>query len=321
MCSTRGGSVATPYVNPDMIVNAPTGISWSIIPFPKATSAQQLAEQTNICWRATKMIDGYCNQVLRATIDSEQRSGPGEFRINVEQATGNVRWILSRWPVTEILAIQVSGNAVFPRQWTQVVNGMWDIENPPLGVYGSYVPSGSGGSGGQSIIIAPGYAGWALGRNGYRFAASYINGWPHCGLMSEATAGDTTLQVDDVTGFAGASAFLYDGASTEVVSVTSVIATAPTVLPNGGGIAPAGPGTLTLATPISDNHPAGVIISSLPQDVMQATILAATVQALDAGITSVSIQNLPGSQTVGGHGVEDLKLQWQELVMHYRRVI
>ena len=313
--------MATPYVNPDMIVNAPTGISWSIIPFPKATTAQQLAEQTNICWRATTIVDGWCNQALRATIDSEQRSGPGDYRINVEQSTGNVRWILSRWPVTEVLAVQVSGNALFPRQWTQLPQGMWDVENPPIGVYGSYVPGGSGGAGGQSISIAPGYAGWGLGRNGYRFAASYVNGWPHTGLTAEVTAGTSTLPVDDVTGFAGASAFIYDGEATEVISVTSVTANTPYTLPNGGGTASAGPGTLTLASPITANHPAKLIVSSLPQDVMWATILAATTQALDAGITSVSIQNIPGSQTVGGHGVDDLKMQYRELLTPYRRVI
>jgi len=313
--------VATPYVNPEMIVNAPTGISWSIIPFPKATTAQQLAEQTNICWRATTIVDGWCNQALRSTIDSEQRSGPGDYRINVEQSTGNVRWILSRWPVTEILAVQTASNAVFPRQWTQVPQGMWDIENPAIGVYGSYVPAGSGGAGGQSITLAPGYAGWGLGRNGYRFAATYVNGWPHAGLKAEVTAGSTTLTVDDVTGFAGASAFIYDGESTEVVSVTSVTANTPYTLPNGGGTAQAGPGTLTLAGPVSYNHPSNLIVSSLPQDVMWATILAATTQALDAGITSVSIQNIPGSQTVGGHGIDDLKLQYRELLNPYRRVI
>lgn len=313
--------MATPYVNPDMIVNAPTGISWSIIPFPKATSAQQLAEQTNICWRATTIVDGWCNQVLRATIDSEQRSGPGDYRINIEQSTGNTRWILSRWPITEILAVQTSSNALFPRQWTQLPTGMWDIDNPVIGVYDSYVPSGSGGAGGQSIYIAPGYAGWGLGRNGYRFACSYINGWPHAGMMSDASAGDTTIDVDDVTGFTGASAFIYDGSVTEVINVTAVTATNPVTLPNGGGTAPSGPGTLTLASPITSNHPTGVIVSSLPQDVMWATILAATTQALDAGITSVSIQNLPGSETVGGHGIDDLKLQYRELLTPYKRVI
>lgn len=320
-----GGHIATPYVTPDIIHNAPTGISWSIIPFPKATTADQLAEQQNICWRATTIVDGFCNQALRATIDNEQRSGPGDFRINIEQATGNVRWVLSRWPVTEILAIQISPNSTFPRQWTQVLPTMADIENPVIGVYGSNVPSGSSGAGGQSITIAPGFAGWSLGRNGFRFACSYVNGWPHSGLMSDATAGTSTLSVDDVTGFAEASAFIYDGSSTEVVHVQSITASAMVTLPNGGGTAPAGPGTLTLSSPLLFDHlgsnPATVLVSTLPADVIWATTLAATTQALDAGITSVSIQNLPGSQTVGGHGTEDLMDQYKELLQPYRRVI
>jgi hypothetical protein len=320
-----GGYIATPYITPNIISNAPTGISWSIIPFPKASTADQLAEQQNICWRATTIVDGYCNQALRATVDNEQRSGPGDFRINLEQGTGNIRWVLSRWPVTEVLAVQISPNGTFPRQWNQVPPTMTDIENPVIGVYGSNVPSGSGGAGGQSILIAPGFAGWTLGRNGFRFACSYVNGWPHSGLMSDATAGATTLTVDNVTGFTGAAAFIYDGSSTEVINVLSVTATNPTVLPNGGGTAPAGPGTLQLAEPLMFGHnggnPATVLVSSLPADVIWAATLAATTQALDAGITSVSIQNLPGSQTVGGHGTEDLMDQYKELLKPYKRVI
>jgi hypothetical protein len=317
--------VATPYVTPAMITNAPTGISWSIIPFPKATSSQQFAEQTNICWRATQIVDGFVNQVFRSTIDNEQYSGPGTYRINVEQSTGNVRWILTRYPVTDILAIQVSSNAVFPRQWTQVTSGYWDIENPLLGVYGSYVAAGSGGGGGQSILLAPGFAGWWLGRGGYRFACSYLNGWPHAGLMTSVTAGATTLVVDDVTGMAGASVFIYDGAFTETVQVVSVTANANVTLPNSGGTVPAGPGTLTLASPVLFNHegdtPATVTVSAIPTDVLWATVLAATTQALDSGITSVTIQNLPGSQTVGGHGIDSLTRQYEDLLRPYKRVI
>lgn len=317
--------MATPYVTPAMITDAPTGISWSIIPFPKATSSQQFAEQTNICWRATQMVDGYVNQVFRSTIDNEERSGPGDYRINVEQATGNIRWILTRWPVTEILAVQVSANAVFPRQWTSVTSGYYDISDPMIGVYGSYVSGGSGGSGGQSILIAPGYAGWSLGRNGYRFACSYVNGWPHAGLTADASAGATTLTVDDVTGMAGATVFIYDGASTETVHVDSVTANANVTLPHDGGTAPGGPGTITLSTGTlfahSGSTPATVTVSAIPTDVLWATVLAATTQALDAGITSVTIQNLPGSQTVGGHGVEDLIMQYEDLLKPYKRVI
>lgn len=317
--------MATPYVTPGMITNAPTGISWSIIPFPKSTSSQQFAEQTNICWRATQIVDGYVNQVFRSTIDNEQRSGPGDFRVNVEQDTGVVRWILTRSPVTEILAVQTASAAMFPRQWTQVPSGMWDIEVPLIGVYGSYVSGGSGAAGGQAILIAPGYAGWGLGRQGYRLATSYLNGWPHAGLMADATAGASTLTVDDVTGMAGATVFIYDGASTERVHVNSVTADADVTLPNGGGTAPAGPGTITLSTPLAFNHPGGnpatVTVSAIPTDVLWATVLAATTQALDAGITSVSIQNLPGSETVGGHGIQELITHYELLLEPYKRVI
>jgi hypothetical protein len=308
-----------------MITNAPTGISWSIIPFPKSTSAQQFAEQTNICWRATQIVDGFTNQVFRSTIDNEQRSGPGEFRINVESDTGVVRWVLTRWPVTEILAIQTSPNAVFPRQWQNLPQGMWDIENPLIGVYNSYVSTGSGASGGQAIQIAPGFIGWSLGRQGYRVACSYVNGWPHAGLREDVVAGSTTMNVDDVTGMTNATVFVYDGASTERVHVNSVVAEANVTLPNGGGTAPAGPGNLTLSTPLKFNHsgsiPATVTVSAIPTDVLWATILAATTQALDAGITSVSIQNLPGSQTVGGHGIHDLITSYEMILEPYKRVI
>jgi hypothetical protein len=42
-----------------------------------------LAEQTNICWRASGIIDNYCNQVLRATVDTEYLSGPN-YRVTVQ---------------------------------------------------------------------------------------------------------------------------------------------------------------------------------------------------------------------------------------------
>jgi hypothetical protein len=316
--------VATPYVTPGMITNAPTGISWSIIPFPKSTSSQQFAEQTNICWRATQIVDGYVNQVFRSTIDNEQRSGPGDFRVNVEQDTGVVRWILTRSPVTEILAVQTASAAMFPRQWTQVPSGMWDIEVPLIGVYGSYVSGGSGAAGGQAILIAPGYAGWGLGRQGYRLATSYLNGWPHAGLMADATAGASTLTVDDVTGMAGATVFIYDGASTERVHVNSVTANADVTLPNGAAPHPLARDDHALHAPgvqSPGGNPATVTVSAIPTDVLWATVLAATTQALDAGITSVSIQNLPGSETVGGHGIQELITHYELLLEPYKRVI
>jgi|SRR5579859_752039 len=317
--------MASPLVTPGMITNAPTGVSWDIIPFPQATSAAMLAEQYNMCWRATQIVDGYINQVFRATIDTEYRNGPGDYRININQYTGTTRWILSRWPVLQVLAAQVSNMSAFPRQWTQVPANMVEVDNPVIGLYNSTVPGGSGGAGGQSITIAPGFGTWAAGRQGLRFSATYINGWPHAGLTANATAGATTLTVDDVTGFAGVTAMIYDGIFTESISVVSVTANTNLTLPNGGGTAPAGPGTLTLSTPLLFNHagsnPASVLVSTVPSDVLWATILVCASQALEAGITSISIQNLPGSLTEGGHGVADLKVEYEVLLEPYKRVI
>lgn len=302
-----------------MLTSAPTGISWSIIPFPKALGPAQLAEQTNIAWRASGIVDAYCNQVLRATVDTERLAGP-DFRITYQQATGNARIILQRWPVTQILAVQTAANAVFPRQWTQVPSGMWDIEYPIVGLYGSSAPSAAG-EGGQSMVLAPGYVDWSRGRRGFAVSVSYVNGWPHTSLTANATVGATTVSVDDVTGFTGAGAFVYDGAASETISVTSVSATTPLTLPNGGGTAQAGPGTLTLSAPLTSAHSAGVVVSSLPQDIIWATVLAATVQALESGITAVSIQNIPGSQTTGGHGIAELQSNYELILEPYRRVI
>lgn len=301
-----------------MIRNAPTGISWAIIPFPKANDEDQEKEQLNICWRATGLVDGFCNQPLRATVDTEQQSGP-DFRITIERSTGNARFILQRWPVTEVLAVQVSTNG-FPRRWQSVADGYYDIEHPIVGLYGSTAPSAAG-EGGQSILIAPGYLGWGLGRNGYRVSASYVNGWPHAGLTIAADQASTTLRVDDVTGFTGAAAYIYDGSKTELIKVVSVTADNPLTLPNGAGTALAGPGTLILESATTAQHDAGIVVSSMPASVQQATILAAACQALEAGITSVSIQNLPGSETFGGHGVESLTTQYEKILIPFRRVV
>lgn len=317
--------MVSPLVTPNMITSAPTGISWDIIPFPQATTPEQLAEQYNMCWRATQIVDGYVNQVFRATIDTEYRNGPGDYRININQYNGTTRWILSRWPVLSVLAGQVSTGSTFPRQWTQIPANMMEVENPAIGIYNSTVPAGSGGAGGQSITIAPGFGTWAAGRQGMRFSATYINGWPHCGLIANSVAGATTLTVDDVTGFVGATAMIYDGINTESITISSVTANTNVVLPNGGGTAPGGPGTLTLSSPTLFAHggsvPAEVIISTVPSDVLWATILACASQALEAGITSISIQNLPGSLTEGGHGVTDLKVEYETILEPYKRVI
>ena len=130
----------TPYCTVPELIAAPTGISWSTIPPYKGTTpAQNETEQVNILGRSTAQVDAYLNQVLRATLDTEQISGP-DYRVTVMTGVGNGRVILSRWPILSITQVQVAPNGVFPRQWTTVPAGYYDIEHPVIGVYGSPSP-------------------------------------------------------------------------------------------------------------------------------------------------------------------------------------
>lgn len=312
--------MATPYITPNLLTDAPTGVSWQIIPKPKASTAEITAEVTNICWRATSMVDTYCQQVLRATVDNEYLTGPGAPRVGIQRETGNGLLVMRRWPVTEVLAVQISQNAAFPRVWSTVPAGQYEVEHPLLNEFTDSA-SATMPDGGSSIVVAPGYIVDWYGRNGLRVLTSYTNGWPHTSLTQAASIGDSVLHVDDVTGWVGANGFVYDGASTEAVAVSSVAATTPLALPNGAGTAQTGPGTVTLSTPLAYAHDEGTVVSALPANVLWATVLAAATQALESGITSVSIQNINGSQTTGGHGVSDLEDQYKELLDPYRRVV
>lgn len=266
------------------------------------------------------MVDTYCQQVLRATVDNEQMTGPGSPRVGVEQGSGNGVLVMRRWPVIQVLAIQTARNNVFPRVWSTIPAGLYEPAHPLINQY-SDSASATMPDGAQKIYVAPGYLDWRYGRNGYRILPSYTNGWPHTSLTASAAAGATTVAVDDVTGWAGASGFVYDGLTTETVTVTSVSAATPQALPNGVGTAQTGPGTLTLSSSLAYNHVPGVMVSALPANAIWATVLATVCQALESGIDAITIQNLPGSQTVGGHGVQELEKQWQELLCPYRRVI
>jgi len=304
----------TPYCTPNELVAAPTGISWSTIPPYKGTTpAQQLAEQVNILGRATAQVDTYVNQVLRATLDTEQISGP-DYRVTVMTGVGNGRVILSRWPIMSIVSIQVAPNGVFPRQWTTLPAGSFDIEHPIIGVYGSIAPSDAA-DGGQSIVISPGYVNWCGGRNGVLLRIQYINGWPHTSITEDVAAGAMSLPVDDCTGWAvtgefgntGATGTVYDSGQQETVQVSAASTTS-------------GPGNLTVPA-LTFGHKAGTMVTTLPQSVIWATILFASAQALTRGATSTTVHQIPGTGAGGSKGAEDLISEGELLLHGLRRTI
>ena len=192
--------MATSYITPVMLQSAPAGIAWTVIPTLTASGEQQTAQLQLACWNATSYVDTYCRQPLRATLNTETATGPGQPRIAVSRDTGIGTLVTRRWPVTSVAAIQVSQSRYFPPEWTLTGTGQYRIRHP-------VITSAAGGpvtgpSGGNVIDIAPRNLTWDYGRSGQLVMWSYTSGWPHAGLTEPAAAGDTTLAVDDVTGWA-----------------------------------------------------------------------------------------------------------------------
>ncbi len=300
-------SAATPYLTVPELLSAPTGISWNTIPSRASSVAAQQAEQTNICWRATHMIDEYCNQPLRATLDTETLTGP-DARLTV-QNNGVAQFVTERWPILAVVSGKCSPAAAFPPVWVPMTPDNFIIHSPAVGLAGSSA-FGAAGGGASRIEVSPGFVSWFAGRNGYRLEITYINGWPHTGLTAAVLAGAQTIEVDDCTGWGTGSGVLgtfRDGVNTETVLATATSVTS-------------GPGTVTLATPLQYPHAVGIAFTAMPWSIQQAAILYATGLALLRGATALTAQSSPGSMTSGGKGTDDLYSEAEVLLDPYRRV-
>jgi hypothetical protein len=318
----------TPYISPEVLLSAPVGIDFSTLGDPAGdpTPAQNEAEIWDLCARSTSRADEYANQPLRATRNVELCHGP-DFRVTCGPAAGgyfntpfwgraggNTRIILSRRPILQVSNVQVCPNNQWPRVWTSLPAGWYEPESPSISVHNSVAPAGDA-SGGQAIIVGPGYIGWQYGRNGWAIQVSYLNGWPHCSLTSYVAAGATTLPVDDCTGWAvtnyfavtGATGVIKDSGQQEAIHVTTSSVTA-------------GPGNLTLSAATNYPHQAGTIISTLPAAIEQACIYFAAGDALTRGATTTTIHAVGGGAQSSGGGAREL-IEEAELLVHPYRIV
>src|SRR5215472_6460905 len=111
-----------------MLLDAPTGCPWDLVPAPNATTAAQAAELNNILWRATNSVDRIAGQTLRSTLTVEQVPGP-DYRLTVS-ASGVARAMLSRWPITQVLGAQCAPR-VPPYSWAPIPAASVVPEEPP----------------------------------------------------------------------------------------------------------------------------------------------------------------------------------------------
>ena len=264
-----------------------------------------------VCQTATAQADQYCRQPLRASVNTESLYGPGQPRVRLDRETGVVTLVTRRWPVTAVNAVQVSPQRAFPPQWVLVTPGQARVRNPPVMSAGPApvtVPSG-----GNTIDVAPEWiTSWA---GPFSISLSTTSGYPHAGLTAQAAIGAGTLDVDDVTGWDGWTGWVYDGEFTEPAEVTAAVATTPVTLPGIGGTVQAGPGTLTLASPLVNQHKAGTVISALPLGAIHGVALLAAVQALET-IDAIAVQSMNGQSVSIGALAEQAEL----LLDDFRRV-
>lgn len=264
--------MATSYINPSILVNAgQLRIPYKLIPHPNSTTQEQQVELENICQRATAMVDSYCNQVLRATFNVEQKIGPS-FELSLSQTT--YRALLANWPITEVLGgqFQVLGSGLWvSMQDTQFIN-----EAPPW----QDNSFNNAGDGGDAVLVTglPPY----FSQNSILLQIAYVSGFAHTRCLETITAGETTFTVDDVTGWTGVRGQILDGANSEWVTVESVSGTA-----NSYGYM-VGQGTVTISTPLQFTHAENTILSNLPKNIELATLYLAGAQANAGGVFSIS---------------------------------
>jgi hypothetical protein len=258
-----------------------------------------------------------CNQVLRATLDTEIFQGP-DWRVTISNTTGVGRVMCSRWPILAVIGIGIAPMWMFPRTYTNYDPTMADIEHPPLGLFGAR-QAADAAEGGQAVVLAPGIISWAMGRRGYQIKLQYVNGWPHTSLTVPALAGDSTINVDDCTGWPpnvsggsnfGATGVFFDGMQQEVGTCISASVTS-------------GPGTITLANPLAWPHDSGVLFTTMPTTIHNAAIDYAVSLALERGATATIVQSISGGGGDSGGPVtaESLRKWAMAACAPYARVI
>ena len=287
----------TPYISPAMLLSSALGISWKTFPRPGASDPEVIASLLDICWALTSDMDTIANMTLRATQDTETELGP-DFIITLK-SNGWARFRMTTWPILYLVSGEVSPASSNPPTWNPIPASALIPEHSGLPHTGSLVPSVSPGP--TAAMIAPGYVDFNNGRNGYLVSITTLSGWPVCGIDVAASAGASTIHVDDIAGWylsgtGGSRGVIYDPPLREVVTPNGVT---PDVT---GAIT--GPGTLSLSNPLQFTHTPNVggiaqadqriLLSAMPPALIQAGYYFGNHYGLMRGATAAVMQSARG---------------------------
>jgi len=284
---------STPYLTLDEFKNAPTAIDISNLVFNSQDPDVQDAELSNVIARSSSWIDTYCNQVLAATTETEnmraRMSSDGTIRIHPRYN-----------PIIAVIAFSYGNPS----------SQMNPIVDPSV----AWVED-------QQIIMPVGNLSFNYSTQGplqfglpttprreYFINVQYVAGYANTTIVS-ANAGQSTVVVADATGITpGTTLKIYDGYSSEFVTVASNHTYGNT--------------TVALASPLNYSHNAGISISALPPAIKEAAILVTTAflkvrgdSSMTMGIGTSPSQSTPGKDKLS----DEIKLA-QDLLNPYCRI-
>lgn len=285
--------VSRPYLTLDEYKNAPTALDYGNL-VQGGTQQQQDAELTNAITRASSYIDQYCNQIIGATADVEQQ------RTRV-RSDGTIRFHPKYSPIVSLNSLSIG---FYPNQLTTIADPSiaWLEEQTVI------VPMGDG------LLTQSSQGPLSFGfpsspRAECYIEYSYVNGYTQAISTASASAGATSITVDNGLGIvAGESLKIYDGANTENITVASNYTYGSTTVP--------------LASALLYTHASGVSVSGLPAAVKQACIMITSAYLKirgDASLT-LAVTTSPGQQIEGSQKVGSDVAHAQEILKPFRRI-
>lgn len=280
-----------PYVTVAEYKNAPTAIDIDNLVVGGNANAQD-AELANVILRASSFMDEFLNQNLNASTQIENQRG--RYSTNgylIFHPNNNpIISLQSLYYGTDpnnLVALTDPSKCWFEDQ--QIVAPLSQLST----TYSSQGPLSFGsGTPRQQVFIK------------YTYTSGYVNN-----LISSATAAATSMTVQTADGIvAGMQLRIYDGASSERVTVASNYTYGSTTVP--------------LTAALAYTHASGIAFGNLPQAIKEACILITTAfikirgdNSLTMNVTTQPNGNVAGATMYGGE--IQIALKMLEL---YRRI-
>jgi hypothetical protein len=285
------GFIENPYLTVAEYKNAPTSIDFDNLVVGGNATAQD-AELARVILRATSFLSDYLGQDLTA----QSRTETQRVRFNNE---GDIALHPNFNPILSLSSFEFGSTPNNLTTLTDPSTAWFEDQQVIIPISSSQLTYSSDG---------PLSFGGGLTRSRVFVKYSYVSGYVNT-TIATATATQTTLTVANGTGFiAGESYRIFDGGSSETITVASTYTY--------------GSNTIPLTSALAFTHASGVAISNLPNAVKQACILATTAfikirgdNSLTMAITTQPSGNVSGSQRYGG----ELALAL-DMVSIYRRI-